>query len=227
MAKLNFKQTSRSRTLKGAPDKYKESRGKQNISQSDGIRPAFPLMPWKKLPLGFEDLNTGDNVVIPKGRIVSALTQNSLLIAEEGEDGSPVTEREIYGVGRGVMGLMVPANGGNPRAITSAAGGRDGGEQAYTIAANVPIGIVEHDVYQDIRGVNLNYDMRNKNWGILTQQLIKVLSIDTYAFDAFLGEAGGFVAASGTETGAENQSGTYSAVLDLSNAAAVNVTVGG
>jgi len=69
--------------------------------------------------------------------------------------------------------------------------------------------------------------MRNKNWGILTQQLIKVLSIDTYAFDAFLGEAGGFVAASGTETGAENQSGTYSAVLDLSGATGSNVTVGG
>jgi hypothetical protein len=48
--------------------------------------------------------------------------------------------------------------------------------------------------------------MRNKNWGILTQQLIKVLSIDTYAFDLFLGEAGGFVvAAGGSEGGLEDQ----------------------
>tara|TARA_Y100000034_G_scaffold129098_1_gene184941 strand:+ start:28152 stop:29525 length:1374 start_codon:yes stop_codon:yes gene_type:complete len=215
MAKINFKAGSgaRQRQLKVTPKKYRESRGRQNISQSDGIRPAFPMMPYGSLPVGFEDKTTEDNVVIPKGRIVSALTA-----ASDMGDGT-----DYYGVPKGILGLMVPCNNAVARAIGAqyeseaecvAGGGtwNAGNDPKCTLAipANYPLGVVEHDVYQDIRGLNLNYDMRNKNWGILTSQLIKIPAVDTYSFDLFLGEPAGFVAAvAGSEGGGENIAGSY------------------
>lgn len=102
------------------------------------------------------------------------------------------------------MGLMVPCNGtasGRDIALLStddasypqtsgqctALGGTwDTATCTITMAANsLPIGIAEHDVYQDIAGTNLNYDMRNKNWGVLSHQLIKLPSVDINAWNAF------------------------------------------
>lgn len=198
MAKLNFDTNAApgtSRTMKATPAKFRESKGRPNISQSDGIRPAFPLMPYGHLPVSFTDETTRDDVVIPKGRIVSAITQNS----QDLGDGDT-----YYNVGKGIMGLMVPCNGGDPRGITSPVD-----NQGKTIVGNLPIGIVEHDVYQDINGDNLNYDMRNKNWGVLSQQLIKIPAVDTYAFDDFYEKVGLFVAtaAGGAETKEEDVPG--------------------
>ncbi|MBC8436801.1 hypothetical protein H8D85_00595, partial [bacterium] len=51
MAKLNFKAGGTSRKLKRTPSKYRESLGRPNISQSAGVRPAFPLMPYEHLEL--------------------------------------------------------------------------------------------------------------------------------------------------------------------------------
>jgi hypothetical protein len=215
MAKLNFTpSTALSRKMKKTPAKYRESGGRPNISQSDGIRPAFPLMPYAHLPLSFEDVSTQDSIVIPKGRLVSAITQNSEL-----GDGDT-----YYSVGKGIMGLIVPCNGGVVRDnFTSPVDDSTDKE----IAANLPIGIAEHDVYQDINGDNLNYDMRNKNWGVLSQQLIKLPAVDVFAFDDFFGEADHFVpvATGGSEGTSEDITGTYSATLDLSNATAVSVTL--
>jgi len=184
MAKLNFKASGTGRKLKRTPSKYRESLGRPNISQSAGIRPAFPLMPFKSLPVSFVDVSTEDAVVIPKGRIVSAITSNTDL-------DTAYDNGDYYGVAKGIMGLMVPCNGNADRDVTSPVEG----ETTVTIAANKPIGVAEHDVYQDMRGVNLNYDMRNKNWGVLCQQLIKLPAVDTYQFDEFMGEAGLFVPA--------------------------------
>ena len=117
MAKINFTNNagpSTDRKMQSTPAKYRESKGRPNISQSDGIRPAFPLMPYAHLPKSFEDVSTQDSVVIPKGRIVSAITSNGGVDAGGDMDGSV-----YYGVGKGIMGLMVPANGGDARAITS------------------------------------------------------------------------------------------------------------
>jgi len=213
MAKLNFTaSTAVNKKMKKTPAKYRESAGRPNISQSDGIRPAFPLMPYAHLPKSFEDVSTQDSVVIPKGRIVSAITQNSDL-----GDGT-----SYYSVGKGIMGLMVPCNGNVNRDVVSPVDG-----STKTIAKNLPIGIAEHDVYQDINGDNLNYDMRNKNWGVLTQQLIKIPAVDTYYFDDFMGEAGSFVPAdaTGTDGNAENITGTYSATIDISGATGSNVNL--
>mgnify|MGYP003148150747 FL=1 len=215
MAKINFTNNagpSTTRKMQSTPAKYRESKGRPNISQSDGIRPAFPLMPFAHLPVSFTDVTTTDAVVIPKGRIVSAITSNGGVDAGGDMDGSV-----YYGVGKGIMGLMVPANGGAARDVTSPVDAA-----TKEIAANSPIGIVEHDVYQDINGDNLNYDMRNKNWGVLSQQLIKIPAVDTYEFDKFTGEVSGFVpvTATGTEGTQENVAGSVAAETVAFNAAA-------
>ena len=171
MAKLNFTaQSGRTRALKRSPLKYSLSAGRPNISQSDGVRPAFAMQPYAELATKFQDTNTQDYVVIPKGRIVTAIT---------GNDGAFFTsDDDFYGVGRGVLALMAPSSGGYSHTMGAFAQG----------SAHGPIGVVEHDVYQDIRGDNLNYDMRNKNWGVMARQLIKLPAIDIDAWnDASLG----------------------------------------
>ena len=210
--KLNFKPgTQRNRKLKANPDKYKLSDGRPNISMSDGIAPAFPLVPHKRLGTSFQDVNTQDYVVIPKGRIVSCLlpyTNDDLNTGAIGADGNPITikpDDSYYGVSKAVKGLIVPANGGGDvsykynatDALTvpgasAVAGGMVTAGTFLEIPANAPIGCMEHDVYQDIRGANLNYDMRNKNWGVLSSQLIKIPSVNIEALDAFLGSSDAF-----------------------------------
>jgi hypothetical protein len=212
--KLNFSaQGAPARPLKKAPDRYRVSPGRPNISQSDGVRPAFPLMPYPHLPESYQDINTQDWVVIPKGRIVSAITSNN----EDLGDGT-----DYYGVAKGIMGLMVPANGGVARTVTSPV---DASTPEMPI--NYPIGVTEHDVYQDMRGENLNYDMRNKNWGLLSRQLIKIPAVDTYEYDIVMGLTGTFVpvGSGSSENEHENITGTYSATIDLSNAASVPVAL--
>ena len=172
--KINFSANGApTRRLKVAPTKFQLSPGRPNISMSDGVRPAFPLMPYRHLPESFMDINTQDWVVIPKGRIVSAITSN---------DGDLGDGLEYFGVPKGIMGLIVPANGGAARTVTSPVLGA--GDKV--IPANFPIGVAEHDVYQDMRGENLNYDMRSKNYGVLARQLIKLPSVDVGALDTFL-----------------------------------------
>ena len=202
--KLDFKaQQQKNRLLKPAPDKYKLSDGRPNISMSTGEAPAFPLIPHKYLPACFQDINTQDWVVLPKGRLVSALLtglDDDVNTGSYGADGNALShsnETSYYGVSKNIKGLLVPANGGAkssyeyqsesigvvPKASPSPGTVVDG--DFVEIAANAPIGCVEQDVYQDIRGANLNYDMRNKNWGVLSSQLIKIPAINIPAFDDF------------------------------------------
>lgn len=209
MAKLNFKATSKGRSLKVTPSKYRESAGRPNISQSDGIRPAFPLMPWEGLSAkdNYEDVSTQDNIVIPKGKIVSAITANS-------DMGAAYDGGNIYGVGKGVMGLMVPANGGTNKMYLDA---------ANEYPANVPIGVAEHDVYEYLGSdPKLNYQARNKNWGVLCHQLIKLPSIDVDAFDTFFGTADHFMVAAAASAAAmytdTNTDGIADSLTDASDA---------
>lgn len=208
--KLNFKPgTQRNRKLKAAPDKYKLSDGRPNISMSDGIAPAFPLAPDKNLPTAFQDINTQDYVVIPKGRIVSCKVPNvdtSVNTGHVGADGTAITyhsDESYYGINRAIKGLLVPANGGGDvwykydSVDQSVVPGATDGSMAadgdyYVNSANAPIGCMEHDVYQDIRGANLNYDMRNKNWGVLSSQLIKIPAVNIQELEEFLGATAGF-----------------------------------
>tara|TARA_Y100000310_G_scaffold334563_1_gene414646 strand:- start:1159 stop:2610 length:1452 start_codon:yes stop_codon:yes gene_type:complete len=246
MAKINFTAgTQKYRKLKRAPKKYSESGGRPNVSMSDGRAPAYPMVPYKYLPVAFQDINTEDWVVIPKGRLVSAvLSSNTAWTstwntgAEAGlglgddnafaNNGSEVVNTKIvvdsdgsyHGVSKNIKGLLVPANGGAEQILNydaddvgttpkSAGDGYVADGDTITMGANAPIGIVEHDVYQDIRGANLNYDMRNKNWGVLAQQFIKLPFVDTAAW-ASAGVTGVFVdsaadAGSGASTQVNNE----------------------
>jgi len=232
--KLNFKPgTQRNRKLKANPDKYKLSEGRPNISMSDGIAPAFPLVPHKRLNTSFQDINTQDYVVIPKGRIVSCLLpfiDADLNTGAIGADGTAITinsDDSYYGVSKAIKGLIVPANGGgavsykyNAADATTVPGATSGmvveGEWLQ-VPANAPIGCMEHDVYQDVRGANLNYDMRNKNWGVLSSQLIKIPAVNIALLDEFLSSVDGFAADGSAPVAADiqsnssnyNASGTY------------------
>lgn len=218
--KLNFKPgTQRNRKLKANPDKYKLSDGRPNISMSDGIAPAFPLVPHKRLGTSFQDVNTQDYVVIPKGRIVSCLLpyiNEDLNTGVLGADGTAITvhsDDSYYGVSKAIKGLIVPANGGgdvsykyNAADATTVPGPTSGMVAKDTwleVPANAPIGCMEHDVYQDVRGANLNYDMRNKNWGVLSSQLIKIPAVNISLLDTFLQSSDGFAAAGSAPAASE------------------------
>ena len=222
MAKIKFTgQAQKQRGLKRAPSKYKESAGRPNISMSPGVAPAYPAVPFKYLPVSFQDENTQDWVVMPKGKLASmVLSTNTAWDAtwQTGEMGQglkndgtawgaiQVGDDEYYGVSKNIKGLLVPANGGNKVTYTygtddaktvpssgaaglPAAGNMVQSGDELVIAANAPVGVMEHDVYQDIRGANLNYDMRNKNWGVLAQQFIKLPCVDIGAWNSFSGLA--------------------------------------
>ena len=195
MSKINFTaQGARSRTLRVAPDKFKQSKGRPNISMGPGERPSTPFIPYKHLPVEFLDISTQDYVVIPKGRAVSAITANN--------DASILGDGTDYnGAPRGIMGLVVPANGGVARTVTSPVDAT-----SKVLPANYPIGIAEHDMYQDINGDALNYDMRNRYTGVLARSLVKLPSVDVKELDAFIGLA-------------KHEVETYAVTIDNSGAA--------
>ena len=69
--------------IRNRPEKYAQSDLRNwRYEQSEGIRPAEYYAPYKYQPVAFKDTTTEDYVVIPKGRIVSALST---------EDSTPVS----------------------------------------------------------------------------------------------------------------------------------------
>ena len=117
-------------------------------------------------------------------------------------------DSNFFGYTDAVAGLLVPANGGvvasggdtgldqytsldtgktiNPTGggaslVNIAAGGANV-DLPYTRSANYPIGIVTGDVYQDIRGANLNYQVWNI-WGVKSRGYIELPFVDMWAAD--------------------------------------------
>lgn len=224
--KLHFTtQTARVRPLKVASSKFLESDIRPNIEVSDGIRPALPMIPFKYLPVKFQDVTTEQWVVIPKGRIVSAITAanavaepysapldmenyNESGLYESGFLQTGITsqvdlttavrldaDQSYYGISRNIIALMAPANGGSAFEVTYAAndvtavvpsvinpGSAVAADEAYTLPANMPIGVAMYDVYQDIRGANLNYELW-KNYGILAEQFIRIPFVDIFELE--------------------------------------------
>ena len=73
MADLTFSnQGLRNQSLRAAPSKFNKSKLRYNFEQSEGQRLAEVFYPSKYLPVQFQDINTEDWVVIPKGRVVAA-----------------------------------------------------------------------------------------------------------------------------------------------------------
>ena len=102
------------------------------FEQSEGIRPAEYYAPYKYLPVQLQDVNTEDYVVIPKGRIVAALsTEDATPLSgmvypsstgyinvgtTAPELGSTLITAQIddsyLGYDIHINGLLVPCNGG-------------------------------------------------------------------------------------------------------------------
>lgn len=341
MAKLNFSaQTARRRPIHPVPEKFEESQLRPNILEGDGIRPHFPLVPLRYLDVKFQDKTTDLWVVIPKGRLVSAVTVQNNTTGDILKIGNTFSIDEVLGAGDGlatafsgnlshsnvvagsvkitdgfetftddgagnltgsaggsgtinyttgaysvtfnaavgngtyvtatykyvpddkvyvgvvdqtdgstplyigaddsyyaytrdINGLLVPANGGVNRVITydaddvaagvpSASGNKTvvGIGDTYTIPANMPIGVAMYDVYQDIRGSYLNYEMF-RSYGIVAEQYIKIPFVDfgiLRAFDSninFVDEDGG-----STKSGYKVGAATIDAVKDAGYLAA-------
>ncbi len=119
--------------LRARPSKYAMSDIRSwRFEQSEGIRPAEYYAPYKYLPVQLQDVNTDDWVVIPKGRVVAALSQNdstplSGIVTpsatgyinvgfEAPELGSSLITAQIdeayFGYDIHIAGLLVPCNGG-------------------------------------------------------------------------------------------------------------------
>jgi len=138
---LNFNPVGRNVPLRARLDKFAESRLRANILTSEGKFSDRPWPPFRALPVMFQDVTTKDWVVIPKGTIVSALTNVSKDPAVNdlsgvGRVGDPDlsgvvklglgvdgTMREAYvdntywGYEECVAGLLVPCNGGTASAL--------------------------------------------------------------------------------------------------------------
>lgn len=137
MADLTFSnQGLRNQSLRAAPSKYNKSKLRYNFEQSEGQRLAEVFYPSKYLPVQFQDVNTEDWVVIPKGRVVAALGYGEYVAygASTGfipnphasgtipvftnRAGTVVTnniDTDYWGYDNSVASIIVPCNGGADR----------------------------------------------------------------------------------------------------------------
>jgi len=116
-------------------------------------------------------------------------------------------DTDYWGYSDAIAGLLIPANGGvtasggataldqytsldtgrtvNPAsaAYVNIAAGGSNQNLPYNRAANWPVGIVTGDVYQDIRGAHLNYQVWNI-WGIKMRGYVEVPFVDLWAADS-------------------------------------------
>ena len=197
--------------IRTRPSKYAQSNLRNwAFEQSEGIRPAEYYAPYKYLPAQLQDVNTEDYIVLPKGRIVSALStedstplsgivyptsSGSILIgypaAEYGTSRITVSiDNSFFGYSEWINGLLVPCNGGTDYsgyytstdvdADTLATSGYAQASGAFNLPANAPIGVVYHDWYQDIRGKWLNYTIHPDGGHVLTDWYIEVPYIKTH-----------------------------------------------
>jgi len=225
-AKLNFNgPIARRQPIRTAPAKFLSSKLRGHVERSEGQRLSDAFYPYKCLPVMFIDVELQDGVVIPKGTIVSLLTNqtNSSIspsgISEVSSSGFiPVTEDATtsagtivttniddgyWGYNDAVAGLLVPCNGGTATEIpystddvtlgtftcsgvvVTAGMAASPSTNYCMVDANMPVGIVYSDVYQDIRGRYLNYATPFEVWGILCDYYIEVPYVDFYAQSNF------------------------------------------
>ena len=65
--------------IRNRPDRLAQSDLRSwRFEQSEGIRPAEYYAPYRYMPVGFKDVNTEDYVVLPKGRIVAAISTEDI-----------------------------------------------------------------------------------------------------------------------------------------------------
>ena len=141
MSNLTFLTDSvRKQPIRSNPSKYNTSPFRRELEQGadGGMRPVGNFYPWKALPVQWQDVETGDWVVITKGTIVSLITNQvgagstfrgiSGGLPDVNASGSiPVFDDEtvagatytalnidssFWGYHDNAAGLLIPANGG-------------------------------------------------------------------------------------------------------------------
>lgn len=190
--------------LRPRPSKYAEGNVRNfRFEQSEGVRPAAYYGVHKYLPVQLFDIATEDYVVIPKGRIVGALSceDQASGLAYPGnsgtvnlgftapELGSALTTADIddsyFGYDFHINSLLIPCNGGTvcngfytaadaTAQTMTAAGALAVASGAFNTPAICPIGVVYHDWYQDVRGKWLNYKMHVDGGHVLTDWFVEV-----------------------------------------------------
>lgn len=111
-------------------------------------------------------------------------------------------DQSYWGYPEFIVGLLVPANGGIDTEIPYSALDvtlgtyRDGGEVIaaahlsagahYHVAANMPIGIIYNDAYQDTRGKYLNDEIMADILGVCCDYYIEVPYVDYYNVSNFV-----------------------------------------
>lgn len=165
---------------------------------------------WVVIPKGriVSGITAANSVAEPYSLHLDITDYNESGLAESGDIQTGLTsqvdnstaivlnaDNSYYGISRNIIALMSPANGGVAFEVAYVAndvtavvpsvintGEAVAVDEGYTLPANMPIGVAMYDVYQDIRGANLNYELW-KNYGILAEQYIKVPFADIYELE--------------------------------------------
>jgi len=166
---------------------------------------------WVVIPKGriVSGITAANSVAEPYSLHLDLTEYNESGLAESGNIQTGITsqvdnstavvldaDNSYYGISRNIIALMAPANGGTTFEVAYVAndatavvpsvinpGSAVVAAEAYTLPANMPIGVAMYDVYQDIRGANLNYELW-KNYGILSEQYIRLPFVDVYELEA-------------------------------------------
>lgn len=134
-------------------------------------------------------LTTEDTTVT--GAIVYPASSGNIYVGHQpSELGSTARTASIdnswFGYQDNIVDLLVMANGGTAYSgfytaddVTATTIKSDGtlvasGGTAFTLPANAPIGVVFHDIYQDVHGKWLNYQMWPKGQHVLTDWYVEV-----------------------------------------------------
>ena len=231
MNSFAFNRNAISRRVRTAPTRYADSRLRGSIEVNEGDHPPAYFQPHPCLPVRFQDVTTERYVVIPAGRICSMHgTHNPYLNTTVSNDDntdiigphgtttgikpgyvdvngtvqSHTISSSKYGYGPDVLGLIVPANGGQ-RDINNAGGalGKDtltayrtidvdvtwhpnlastgkitathvAAPTYHRVPANYPIGVAHSDIYSDDRGEFLNDQMFQSPVGVVSDWYISI-----------------------------------------------------
>ena len=79
MSDFNYNGNTARRPIRPAPSKYDQSRFNGRFEVSEGVRLAEIFYPWRYLPVLREDASTNDYIVMNKGTIVSAITNQNYI----------------------------------------------------------------------------------------------------------------------------------------------------
>lgn len=140
-------------------------RTRPSFEIGDDGRPPLPAMPAVYLPTVYMDLELRDWVVITKGTILGAASPNLV---------NPFT-----------LAIVVPANGGTAAtdtytindqnaAVIDPNGNLATAGETYSRVANEPIAVAPYDMFQNLKGRYLNYQVQPDALGILCRRTIEL-----------------------------------------------------